>query len=136
MTLKQSRGFTLLESIVALVILSTSCVAIYSWLSTSLDGLRRVDDTVTIKLITDDLGAYFRTVTIENETEETLTLNGYQVDLMARLVEPKQLGRHPMGTSSNFILGLYQIDAIVSKDNREVGQFKTRTVSFKNRSNE
>jgi hypothetical protein len=55
---------------------------------------------------------------------------------MARLVEPKQLGRHPMGTSSNFILGLYQIDAIVSKDNREVGQFKTRTVSFKNRSNE
>ncbi|MBT73300.1 MAG: hypothetical protein CMQ15_14905 [Gammaproteobacteria bacterium] len=136
MTLKQSRGFTLLESIVALVILSTSCVAIYSWLSTSLDGLRRVDDTVTIKLITDDLGAYFRTVTIENETEETLTLNGYQVDWMARLVEPKQLGRHPMGTSSNFILGLYQIDAIVSKDNREVGQFKTRTVSFKNRSNE
>ncbi len=136
MTLKQSRGFTLLESIVALVILSTSCVAIYSWLSTSLDGLRRVDDTVTIKLITDDLGAYFRTVTIENETEETLTLNGYQVDWMARLVEPKQLGRHPMGTSSNFILGLYQIDAIVSKDNREVGQFKTRTVSFKSRSNE
>ena len=136
MTLKQSRGFTLLESIVALVILSTSCVAIYSWLSTSLDGLRRVDDTVTIKLITDDLGAYFRTVTIENETEETLTLNGYQVDWMARLVEQKQLGRHPMGTSSNFILGLYQIDAIVSKDNREVGQFKTRTVSFKNRSNE
>ena len=136
MTLKQSRGFTLLESIVALVILSTSCVAIYSWLSTSLDGLRRVDDTVTIKLITDDLGAYVRTVTIENETEETLTLNGYQVDWMARLVEPKQLGRHPMGTSSNFILGLYQIDAIVSKDNREVGQFKTRTVSFKNRSNE
>ncbi|MCR6686518.1 type II secretion system protein [Pseudoxanthomonas sp.] len=38
---RAQRGFTLLEAIVAMVVMATALLALYSWLSTSTLGLRR-----------------------------------------------------------------------------------------------
>ena len=125
------KGFTLLESVVALVILSTSSVAMYSWLITSLDGLRRVDDIVAFKQISDNLDAYFRSLSIPSETDQSLMLNGYKVDWSARLVEPKQVGRHSSGAVSAYEIGLYQVDVRVSNSDRQIGSYRTRVVSYR-----
>lgn len=41
---KQQRGFTLLEAIVALSVLAMTAMALYGWLNSSLVLLKRVDD--------------------------------------------------------------------------------------------
>jgi len=124
-------GFTLLEAIVALVILATSSVSIYLWLGTSLDSLGRVNKTIAMAQLTDDLDAYFRTLKLEGETSRTFKLNGYQIDWSARLVEPKRVGLHGSGATSDYELGLYDVDVSISRNQSVVGSFETRLVSYK-----
>ncbi len=127
-----AKGFTLLEAIVALVILSTSGIAMYSWLSVSLDGLRRVDDIVAFKQVSDDLDAFFNSVTLTSETEQVFMLNGYKVDWRAELMEPIQRGRNSSGAVNAYEIGLYQVDVLVSNSgNRRIGAYQTRVVGYK-----
>ncbi|MCA3034435.1 MAG: type II secretion system protein, partial [Rhodocyclaceae bacterium] len=39
------RGFTLLEAIVALVLLSTAGLVLFSWINASFDGLARIEQS-------------------------------------------------------------------------------------------
>lgn len=125
-----SRGFSLLEAIVALAILSSSGVALYAWLSTSLSGLIRVDEVMEMNQVTDDLDAFFSTLNLTDESEQRLKLNGYDVDWRATLVEPKQQGRSLSGQLSHFDLGLYEVDVEVYKGNKLLGDYTTRIVGY------
>ena len=124
-------GFTLLEAVVAIVILSTSGLAVYSWLSTSLDGLRRVNDTVALKQLTDDLDAYFHVLQVDAETDRRFDLNGYNISWTAKLVEPRRVGVYPLGLPSDYEFGLYDLDVIIQKRGRDIGSYQTRNVSYK-----
>jgi len=105
-------------------------MTIYAWLGTSLDSFRRVNDTVELVQLSADLEAYFRTVEVRAETNETVYLNGYQVNWQARLVEPKRVGVHPSGAVNAFELGLYDVDISISRQDRVIGQYQTRLVGY------
>ncbi len=124
-------GFTLLEAVVALTILSTSGLAIYSWLGTSLDGLRRVNNVVATRVLADDLQAYFRTVTIESEQRRSVVLNGYDIEWQATLLEPERVGRFGTGVPNGFRIGLYRVDIAIFRDGSEIGSYETRLVGYR-----
>ena len=124
-------GFTLLEAIVALVLLSTSGIALYAWLNASLLGLTRVDNVVELDQVVADLDAYFTTINLQQETSQVLEVNGYDVRWEAYLVEPKQMGRHGSGALGIHELGLFDVDVEVSRGGVEVGTYQTRVVGYK-----
>lgn len=128
MIFSTQKGFTLLEAIVALVILSTSGMTIYAWLGTSLDSFRRVNDTVELNQLSKDLDAYFRSLQLKTESSQTIQLNGYQIEWQASLVEPKKDGIHPSGAMNAFELGLYNLEVNIFRNNYQVGTYYTRVV--------
>lgn len=127
---KSQRGFSLLEAMVALTLLATTGVAIFSWFSVTYDGLIRLQDVQARHQLMQDLHAYFSTVNLQRESNQQLHINGFDVVWRAELVEPKQIGRSELGSESNFDLGLYDIDIEINRDGRLIGEYETRLVGY------
>ena len=130
MKVRPQKGFSLLEAIVALTILASSGVALFSWFSVTYDGLIRLQEVQARHQLMDDLHAYFSILNIPDETNQRMQVNGYDVMWKAELVEPKQIGRSSVGGESNFDLGLYDVDIEISRDGRVIGTYETRLVGY------
>lgn len=124
------QGFTLLEAIIAMTILATSGLALFSWLSVTYDGLVRVEEVQARHQVMDDLQAYFSTLNIKAETSQQMQVNGFDVSWQAKLVEPVQTGRGLMGGISNFDLGLYDVDITIKRGQRLIGEYETKLVGY------
>ena len=128
---QQQAGFSLLEAIVAMTIMATSGMALFSWFSQSHEGLIRLEEVQERHQLMDDLQAYFSTLNVQQEGTQRLQVNGFDVTVTATLIEPVQQGRSAAGGLSNFDLGLYAIDVDVRGDNRLIGQYDTRLVGYR-----
>ena len=126
----KGKGFSLLEAIVAMTILATSGLALFSWFSVSYDGLIRLEEIQENNEVMDDLYAYFATLNIQEETAREIEINGYKISWRANLIEPKQQGRSLLGGLSNFDLGLYMVSIEVKKRDQLIGDFHIRRVGY------
>ena len=130
--IEKENGFSLVEAVVALVILSSSGIALATWFSLSMENLVRLEETQKSQLVLDNLFEYFSTLELKSEKkDEKLNLENYEIVWSASLVEPEQIGRGLSGTISNFDLALYEIDFSVNRGQVEIGRYKTKKVGFK-----
>lgn len=127
----QQQGFSLLEAIVAMTILATSGLALFSWVSQSYESLARLEETQARHQLMDDLHAFFSTVNIQQEGTHQMRVNQHNVTWTAKLVEPVQQGRSTAGGLSNFDLGLYDVNIQVSVDGRLTGEYQTRLAGYR-----
>jgi len=125
------RGFSLLEAIVALTILATSGVALFGWFSVTYDGLEKVEVVQSRHRLMENLQVFFSTVNIQEEGSHRMSVNGYEVDWRATLVEPEQIGRAAGGAMSNFHLGLYDVEITISQDAKNLGIYHTRLAGYR-----
>ena len=95
--IKTNAGFTLLEALVALAILATSGTALLVFYSNAINGLIRATEIQETLLLAENLQPMFNTLTLQEETEQQMEFNGYQVHWHAKPVEPKQQGRNSNG---------------------------------------
>ena len=123
-------GFSLLEAIVALTILSTSSIALYSWLGTSLNVLERVDEVYEVSEVLRNFEAHLSSMNLQSETTESYRINGYEVRWQARLLEPKQRARAGVDGSGKFDIGLYGIEGKIYDGSKLIGEFSTRLVGY------
>jgi general secretion pathway protein I len=128
---QRQAGFSLLEAIVAMTIMATSGMALFSWFSQSYEGLIRLEEVQERHQLMDDLQAYFSTLNLQQEGTQRLQVNGFDVTVTSTLVEPVQQGRSTAGGVSNFNLGLYDLDVDVRRNNRLIGQYETRLVGYR-----
>ena len=130
--IEKENGFSLVEAVVALVILSSSGIALATWFSLSMENLVRLEETQKSQLVLDNLFEYFSTLELKSEKkDEKLNLENYEIIWSASLLEPEQTGRGLSGAVSNFDLGLYAIDFSVNLGQVEIGRYKTKKVGFK-----
>ena len=130
MRIKQN-GFSLIEAVVALVILASSGMALASGFSLNMQNLVRLEERQQSQVLLDNLYQYFSTLRLREEVpNRTLELAGHEVSWSARLVEPIQVGRSMSGSISNFDLGLYEIEFSVFKDGLELQKYRTRRVGY------
>ncbi|MBO6702761.1 MAG: prepilin-type N-terminal cleavage/methylation domain-containing protein [Pseudomonadales bacterium] len=119
-------GFTLLEAMVAIVILSMSLFATYSWINVSIQTLQRSSEVLTEEVLI-------------NEVLDRLVIHGDQ-DVGGRLykgdqslewekilVEKKQ-GKNNIGSTSFHDHTLYDIKITLKKDQRKTVVHQTRLV--------
>ena len=123
-------GFSLLEAIVALTILSTSSIALYSWLSTSLNVLERVDEIYEVSEVLRNVEAHLSSINLKSETTDIYRVNGYEVRWQARLVETKQRARAGIEGRGTFDIGLYEIEGKIYDGPKLIGDFSTRLVGY------
>lgn len=127
----KTRGFTLLEAIVALVIFSLGAFSLYGWLDVNLRTLGRIEAGREALSSGQSALDLLRRVNPMEEPSGRREVAGLVVEWLAEpLMEPTDgLGR--LGSPTLYEIGLYRMDVRVSMDGRPVQVFSVRQVGWR-----
>ena len=131
MAAKTQAGFSLIEAIVALTILSIGTVTLYSWFAIAYDGLIKIKDLREMYEALRNFEVQLYMMNPRQESEGVYLYRDYEVAWNLWLLEPISTGVYGAGTQSNFDLGLYSVEFEVSREGRTLGQFTTRKVGYR-----
>lgn len=121
-----SRGFTLLEAIVALVVFTLGAFALSGWLSTNVIALGRIKAQQEQEQV---LASALDLVRRSNPMQQEAGLREVG-DLVVRweatLVEPARAAVSQSGSPGLYAVGLYVMDVRVSRGGSEIHRFSVR----------
>jgi general secretion pathway protein I len=125
------KGFTLLEAIVALVLVATTGVALLDWINTNLFSLQRVEASQQrVEAIRNAL-AFMETVNPFTDQYGEETIGIYKISWNAMPVKSPRDGMNTGGYISLFRVGLYDTNVEVYSENTLLARFTLRQVGFK-----
>jgi len=119
------RGFTLLEAIVALVLITTTGMALLSWINTNLVTLRHVQHAQQRHEAIRNALAFMDTINPLEKPQGEETVGIYMFRWEAQAVELPKDGK------GLYQLGLYDTGVEVSLDDELLARFTLRQVGFK-----
>ena len=110
------RGFTLLEAIVALVLLSTAGLVLFSWINASFDGLARIEQSNARATAELNAMEFMKTVNPMQQPEGQIQLGEVQVKWRAKPITDLVPNRTDSREPGPFTVALYETE--VSLDGR------------------
>jgi general secretion pathway protein I len=125
------RGFTLLEAIVALVLIATIGMSLLNWINTNLITLGRVQQVLQRREATRSALVFMDTVNPLEQPQGGQTVGGYKFNWKAQVVELPKTGVDSMGAAGFFEIGLYDTVVDVSLENTLIVRFTLRQVGFR-----
>ncbi len=128
--LYRQQGFSLLEAIVALVILAGSCMALFAWINGSLVQLQRAELYVEAGPAITSASQYLKTVDLAQRPEGTFNSGNISVDWQANAIE-RDISRTASYGGSNFLLSLYDVTLTPHTTNRALPPLRTRIVNYR-----
>ena len=127
---KSVAGFSLLEAIVALALISLTGTAIFSWINQSLSNLSRLNNHQAQTIQLDNALAYLRQVNPTANPEGSIQLGDTQIDWTSELIEPQVRSVGRRGTPNAYVVGLYTMAVEVRKADAEPLRFTIRQVGY------
>ncbi len=127
----RSRGFTLIEAMVALVVFSMAAIGIYGWINGNLITLGRLSEIAATEQVLNSSMERLKLVDLSTETSGRFNVNGYWVEWNAELLEPWRNGTTAVGIVGLYDLGLFQVSLNYIKDGKRVGGHEYRRVAYK-----
>lgn len=111
----RQRGFTLLEAIVAMVLISGAGAALFAWINTSLISLHRIQETNIRVEATRNVLEFMNSVNPMQAPEGGSDLGTYRLRWRSEVIRPPQDGSsYPQGVSL-YQLALYRTQVVVEK---------------------
>lgn len=129
-TRNSQRGFTLLEAIVAMVILASAGSALFAWLNTNLLTVNRIqaiqhrDEATRLGL------EWMETVNPSNQPQGSVDFNGYRIQWQGQPLQPPRDGSGLRGGQSLFQVTLYQMQVRVEPPDRPAVEFTLRRTGY------
>ena len=128
----RQRGFTLMEAIVALVLIATTGMALFSWVNSNILTLQRVQAANAQEAATVNALQYLHNVNPMATPEGKVLLGTYTLNWTSeQLSEPRDTAGYPTGN------GLYQIAMYQTQvrlellDGKDWFDFKLQQVGYK-----
>lgn len=125
------RGFTLLEAIVALVLLASTGIALLSWINTNLMSLQRVQQAQQRQQAIQNALVFMETINPLEKPQGKETIGIYQIDWNATAIELPKDGVTSIGGISLFQVGLYETEVKVMVKKDLLAQFTLRQAGYK-----
>ena len=123
-------GFSLLEAIVAMVIMASSLLALYAWLSSNVFALTRVQAQALVLEDSRAALALIETINPMAEPSGRRTLAGLDVEWQSSEVAPSQPARTRIGMPSLFDVALYEIRVELRREGERAGGFTVRRAGW------
>jgi general secretion pathway protein I len=120
------QGFTLLETIVALVIFSSSGLALYGLMNTNLQTLTRIQEVSFQVPVVKNSVEYLSSLNLQTEDQGEFVMNGFQVSWQAKLFEPQRRAQNPTGYKGYHKVGLYRVDFKIQDGGKLLGEYQLR----------
>ena len=131
-SINKQRGFSLLEAIVSLVILSGVLVASFTWFDSILTATHKANQKLKSDQIAYSFLAELNPSLLADDTKGVSHYGDYLVRWKAEPIDTAD-GVMTNGVSSAFKLSLFEVKFDVSKDDSLISSYKTRKVGFKKR---
>lgn len=128
--IRGQRGFTLLEAIVALVIMATSLVALYAWLGSATIGLQRASAQVRSVEDAREALAVVNVVNPQDEPQGEREAGPLRVRWTSERIDGPRPGLSATGLPTQFDFSLYLLKVDVSRDGRPVRSFEVRKAAW------
>ena len=127
----RQRGFSLLETIVAMTMLATVGMALFGLFNGNLLTWTRAEAVAkqvpVVRHATEVLAAVNPMETQAGEFD----VDGHRVRWSAELVEPKRRGQSARGEPTRYELGLYEITFRIHAERRPLGSWRLRQVGWR-----
>jgi len=127
----KSQGFTLLEAIVALVLIATTGMALFSWINTNLLNLQRVQSFQQRHDAIQSALAFIEAVNPLEKPTGKETVGSYVITWQAETLKPPQYGISHFGNIGIFHVGLYATTIEVKQEESLLAQFTVRQMGYK-----
>ncbi|MEO5630000.1 MAG: type II secretion system protein [Thermomonas sp.] len=128
---RKSRGFTLLEAIVAMVIFSLGAFALYGWLSTNVITLNRIRELQKVEAQTHSALDLMRRTNPMEAPQGQRRMGDFTVTWTSKLVEPVRAGSSQAGSPTLFVVGLYDLEVRLQRAGQQPHSFHVRQVGWK-----
>lgn len=128
----KQRGFTLIEAIVALVLMATTGMALFGWINSNIITLSRVQEINAENAATTNAVEYMGSINPMLAPEGNADLGPYRVSWKAEVTtEPRDGVGYPFGVSF-YQLGMYQTRVTLQKpDGKFWFDFSLQQVGYK-----
>ena len=127
---RRSRGFTLLETMVALVVFAAAAMALYGLFNTNLVGLVRAHDVSRQMPAARQVIEHLSSINPREEGAGSIELDGVRVAWSAKLVEPARQSQSAVGGLGYFEVGLYELELTMHEGERPLGTWRMRVVGY------
>ena len=128
---RRAAGFSLLETVVAMAVLSVAGMALFGLFNSSLIALTRADDVSAQVPVVRRAVAILSTIDPDKQQQGNFVMGDHEVAWTATLVEPKREGQGALGGRGPYRLGLYELEFRISHGNRPLGTWRTRQVGHR-----
>lgn len=127
----KAQGFSLLEVIVALVLITSTGMALFSWMNTNTMSLQRVQFVQQRNIATRNALMYINTINPSQTPQGSTTLGSYIVNWSSRVLEPPKDGMAHTGGQGFYQVGLYEVAVEVQDlDKQVLANFTVREVGY------
>ncbi|MDM8545786.1 type II secretion system protein [Candidatus Venteria ishoeyi] len=127
----RQKGFTLLEAIVALVLIATVGMTLLAWINSQLITLQRIQDKQRADVAIQNTLDFIQTLNPLQQPTGKANLGMYQISWQSTLLEPAKDGKSPAGTLSYFQVGLFEMDVQVAQNEQEIITYQVRQAGYK-----
>ena len=124
------QGFSLLEAIVALVLIATTGIALFDWINTNLISLHHIQQAQQRHEATRNALAFMETVNPQANPQDEKIIGIYKLSWKARELKPLKDGKSILGRRSLFKVGLYKTEVTVAVNNTLLSRFTLRQIGF------
>ena len=127
----RSQGFTLLETMVALVIFTGAAMALYGLFNTNLITLARAHDVSRQMPAVRHAIEYLSSINPREEDAGRLHMDGLNVVWTAKLLQPARQSQTVTGGRGYYEVGLYEVEfTMMSERGRSLGTWRIRVVGY------
>jgi len=121
-------GFTLVEAIVALVVLSTALMATYGWIQVSVEMLIKTDEVTNQEIGLGQLVANLQSIDFAKQSDGEYDYGDLSFSWIAKPYEKERPGRNVLGRKGAYDHTLYVISIVVLKGASQVANYRVRLV--------
>lgn len=129
--MRRSRGFTLLEAIVALAILAAAGLALFAGMSQSLQMVQRAQQARDIDTALRNALAWSDRINPMETPDGDQVLGAWTLRWHAEPVEPPRDGATPSGQPGLYQVGLYRLQLELWRDGRLEREAELRKAGFR-----
>jgi general secretion pathway protein I len=123
-------GFSLLEAMVAIVILAAASMAFYGLFNTNLITLTRVQEVSREVPLVEQAIEYLTMMNLSGDSAGEFEIDTAQIQWQAELIESYRQSQNGRGFMGYFQVGLYNVEFTVTDRDSVLGTYRFRAVGY------